>query len=140
MTTITQTTVSWPNSHFDQLVRKLDRTCCATFSRFYRICHFNYVLVLCGCWSSNGCGSSVVAKLWLFWLILTCVTCFEIVLSIGSYFLFMLAKLNYCFTSFASNHQFVLCLTMTHSAMQTRAHNDSGTPPKNKHYFGVCCT
>ena len=35
----------------------------------------------------------------------------------------MLARLNNCLAIFASNREFVLCVTMTHSAMQTRAHN-----------------
>ena len=33
-------------------IRKLNRICRTTFSSFYRICHFNYKLVLCGRWSS----------------------------------------------------------------------------------------
>ena len=41
----------------------------------------------------------------------------------------MLATLNNFLAIFASNQEFVLCLTMTHSAMQKRRTTDSGTPP-----------
>ena len=36
-------------SHFNIKVRKLNRICRTIFSSVYRICHLNYMLVLCGC-------------------------------------------------------------------------------------------
>ena len=44
--------VSWSDfSLLHKIVRKLN-ICRTILSRFYRICHFNYMLVLCGCWPS----------------------------------------------------------------------------------------
>ena len=67
-------------SQFSIKVRKLYRICHTIFSSFYRICHFNYMLVICGC--------SVISS--SLWHILRCVTCFGVTLSIGSCFLFII--------------------------------------------------
>ena len=47
----------------------------------------------------------------------------------------MLATLNNCLAIFDSNHKVVLYFAMTHNAIQTRAHNDGGTPPGMKLIF-----
>ena len=45
--------VSWSDFSLQhKKVRKLNRICRGIFSGFYRICHFDNMLVLCGCWFS----------------------------------------------------------------------------------------
>ena len=59
--------------------QKTNRICLTIFSSFYRICHFNNML------------SSVIVELYSsLWHILTCVTCFVVMLSLGSFFLFII--------------------------------------------------
>ena len=45
--------VSWSDFSLQhKKVGKLNRICHTISSSFYSVCHFNYMLVLCGCWSS----------------------------------------------------------------------------------------
>ena len=41
---------------------------------------------------------------------------------------FYVSYVNNCLAIFASNHEAVMCLTIIHSAMQTRAHNGKRNP------------
>ena len=78
--------VSWSDvSLLHKIVRKLNRIGRAIFPSIYRICHFNYILVICGFWAINSSP----------WHILTCVTCFGVMLSIVYDCLFYLGMLYF---------------------------------------------